>query len=100
MSKTRGDEIAVMRVHTTITRHPERMRGMRCEGFKVTSRNPSTDARDDQAMWMTKLRLRSVFALDPVECFLVRFEGAFELARFHGFQDFAKLWARFHSQRD
>src|SRR5204863_8535695 len=100
MSKTRGDEIAVMRLHTTITRHPERKRGMRCERFKVTSRNPSSEARDDQAMWMTKLRLCSVFALDPVECFLARFEGAFELARFHGFQDFAKLRARFHSQRD
>ena len=32
----------------------------------------------------------AVFALYPVERFLARFEGAFELARFHCFQDFAK----------
>src|SRR5437588_1682481 len=41
-----------------------------------------------------------VFALYPIERFLARFEGAFELARFHRFQDFPKSWARFHSQRD
>src|SRR5882724_6776766 len=50
---------------------------------------------------MTKLSLRStVFALDPIERFLPRLEGAFELASFYCFQDFAKSWTRFHSQRD
>src|SRR5438874_12015253 len=50
---------------------------------------------------MTKLSLRStVFALDPIERFLARLEGAFELASFHCFEDFAKSWTRFHSQRD
>src|SRR4029077_20929571 len=41
-----------------------------------------------------------VFALYPIERFLARFKGAFELARLHCFQDFPKSWIRFHSQRD
>src|SRR5438046_7901079 len=47
-----------------------------------------------------KMRALAIFALYPIERFLTRFEGAFELARFHCFQDFPKSWTRFHSQRD
>ena len=47
-----------------------------------------------------KMRALPVFALYPIERFLSRFEGAFELARLHCFQDFPKSWTRFHSQRD
>ena len=42
-------------------------------------------------------RALPIFALYPIERFLGRFEGAFELARFDGFQDFPKSWTRFHS---
>src|SRR5437870_1285407 len=44
--------------------------------------------------------LPGVFAFHPLQRFLARFEGAFELAGFYCFQDFPKSWARFHSQRD
>src|SRR6266478_2083389 len=41
-----------------------------------------------------------IFALYPIERFLARLEGTFELARLHCFQDFPKSWTRLHSQRD
>src|SRR5437868_12940256 len=93
MSKTPGGQnrkYARSYHHHTSSR--AKVEGSRCESFKVTPRDPSTFARDD--------RLIFVFALDPLQRFLPRFEGAFELARFHCFQDFPKSWARFHSQRD
>src|SRR6187397_1874909 len=62
--------------------------------LRLSQRDPST------LLGMTKLSLRfTIFALYPIERFLTRFEDAFELARFHCFQDFPKSWARFHSQR-
>src|SRR5437868_8150560 len=47
-----------------------------------------------------KMRALPVFALYPIERFLAGLEGAFELASFYCFQDFAKSWTGFHSQRD
>jgi hypothetical protein len=61
--------------------------------LKVSPRDPSAYARDDG-------NLAAVFPPHPVERFLARFEGAFELARFDCFEYFAELRARFHSQRD
>src|SRR5881275_2426724 len=66
--------------------------GSREVTLKLSQRDPSTDARDDELFF--------VFALYPIERFLARFEGAFKLSRFHCFQDFPKSWTRFHSQRD
>src|SRR5205085_3133845 len=77
-------------------RHPERSRGIPEEvTLKLSRRDPSTDARDDEVKFALP-----VFALYPIERFLACFKGAFELARLHCFQDFAKSWTRFHSQRD
>ena len=44
--------------------------------------------------------LPAVFPLYPLQRFFAGFECTFELACFHRFQDFAKPWARFHSQRN
>src|SRR5205823_15026318 len=66
--------------------------GSREVTLKLSQRDPSTDARDDELFF--------VFALYPIERFVARFEGAFKLSRFHCFQDFPKSWTRFHSLRD
>src|SRR2546423_14186785 len=77
-------------------RHPEQSRG-------IPKKLPQSfrDGTPRLTLGMTKLSLRfTIFALYPIERFLAGSEGAFELARFYCFKNFAKPRARFHSQRD
>ena len=47
-----------------------------------------------------KMRVLPVFALYPLQRFLAGFECAFELPSLYCFQNFAKSWAGFQSQRN